>query len=57
MNCEFIPWGSVCLSHIVSGMLTLFMVFVFGTARSVLVLNGNGADLAKHAIPAVPSER
>lgn len=25
--------------------------------RSVLVLNGNGADVAKHAVPAVPTER
>lgn len=25
--------------------------------RSVLVLNGNGADVAMHAIPSVPTER
>lgn len=25
--------------------------------RSVLVLNGNGADVAKHAVPAVPTDR
>lgn len=25
--------------------------------RSVLVLNGNGADVAKHCIPAVPTKR
>jgi len=56
VNCEFYTMGfslfeSYCEWH------ADFMVSVFGTARSVLVLNGNGADLAKHAIPAVPSER
>lgn len=25
--------------------------------RSVLVLNGNGADVAKHCVPAVPTKR
>lgn len=25
--------------------------------RSVLVLNGNGADVAKHCVPAVPMKR
>lgn len=33
---------------------TIFSRFLF---RSVLVLKGNGADVAKHCVPAVPTKR
>lgn len=29
----------------------------FLDGRSVFILNGNGADVAKHAVPAVPTKR
>ena len=32
-------------------------IFGFSFCRSVLVLNGNGADIAKHCVPAVPAKR
>lgn len=33
-----------------------YLVIIF-SSRSVLVLNGNGADVAKHCVPAVPAKR
>lgn len=32
-------------------------VHLFFPCRSVLILNGNGADVAKHCVPAVPARR
>ena len=33
------------------------VIFDVASFRSVMVLNGNGADVAKHCVPAVPSKR
>lgn len=43
-----------CLEYfsLFSGILTSPL-----SSRSVLVLNGNGADVAKHCVPAVPTKR
>lgn len=48
---EFLKFASVFLS----GLRILQSAFFF--SRSVLVLNGNGADVAKHCVPAVPTKR
>jgi hypothetical protein len=43
-------------------MIINFIIQFFGRLRMifhrpVLVLNGNGADVAKHCVPAVPTKR
>lgn len=53
---------SLSFLHVVKMTAKLYMlslIVVDGSVdfRSVLVLNGNGADVAKHAVPAVPTER
>ncbi|XP_054818588.1 RNA demethylase ALKBH9B-like isoform X2 [Prosopis cineraria] len=42
---------------IVDPIPDLFKVIIRRLIRSVLVLNGNGADVAKHCVPAVSSKR
>ena len=38
-------------------MSKFFFIIPLFSSRSVLVLNGNGADVAKHCVPAVPAKR
>lgn len=51
MNCQF------GLSYIMPFQIYASNKLRFILFRSVLILNGNGADIAKHCVPAVPAKR
>lgn len=51
MKCQFQVIVSIVMLNYASNVL------LSAYCRSVLILNGNGADVAKHCVPAVPTKR
>ena len=47
----------VFINHKSISITVQFFLLNMNIYRSVLVLNGNGADVAKHCVPAVPTKR